>query len=286
MEWKNSLQSIRDQVPSAYDATILIPKYFGFKDHGVFDFDKALGIFDWDLKDKRVLIDFRDSRTANYQALALIVPFVWKLKSNNCQVFFELNDDKSEQNGSRIWRMMGASSLFEVAAQDNHLFPSNKYKPLLPVKSGIDLKRAISTAEEFLIPFNVEYTNTLRYVLSELLYNTTEHGISFFEGWKPGRQFPSIIQFGWYEKQREIQFIIADCGVGIKRHLQQTYPSFESDEDAIKYAIRPQVSGTFGISDAYKGKNNAGIGLYLSSNIIRRLKANMHIISGNGLLHI
>jgi len=285
-DWLENLRDIRGKVPSAYDATISVPAAFGFKDHGVFDFDKALSIFDWQLSDKRVLIDLRKSKTANYQALALLVPYVWRLKSNRCQVFLELSDDGTAQDGSRSWRMMGAGSLFEVAAQENHLFPSNKYKPLLPVKNGGDLKRAISVAEDFLNPFNVEYINTLRYVLSELLYNTTEHGISFFEGWQPGRQVPSIIQFGWYEKRKEIQFIVADVGVGIRRHLQQTYSGFESDEEAIKYAIRPQVSGTFGVTDAYSGKNNAGIGLFISSNIIRRLKADMHIISGNGLLHI
>jgi len=286
MQWRESLGQLRSQVPSAYDVTITIPKYFGFKDQGVFDFDRALSIFDWSLANKKVMIDFRKCTTANYQALALLVPYVWRLKSNGCQVYFELNETPAEQDGSRIWRMMGAGSLFEVAAQDNHLVPSHKYKPLLPVKNGTDLKRAIGVAEQFLTPFNVEYINTLRYVLSELLYNTTEHGISFFEGWQAGRQVPSIIQFGWYEKRREIQFVIADVGVGIKRHLQQTYPAFDSHEDAIKYSIRPQVSGTFAVSDAYAAKNNAGIGLFISSNIIRRLKADMHIISGDGILHI
>ncbi|MBC9114607.1 DUF4325 domain-containing protein [Stenotrophomonas maltophilia] len=285
-EWRDKLGQLRSHVPSAYDLTITIPKYFGFKDQGVFDFDRALSIFDWSIVNKKVMIDFRQCTTANYQALALLVPYVWKLKSNGCQVYFELNETAAQQDGSRIWRMMGAGSLFEVAAQDNHLFPSHMYKPLLPVKNGTDLKRAISIAEEFLKPFNVEYINTLRYVLSELLYNTTEHGISFFEGWQAGRQVPSIIQFWWYEKRKEIQFVIADVGVGIKRHLQQTYPAFDTHEDAIRYSIRPQVSGTFAISDAYAAKNNAGIGLFISSNIIRRLKADMHIISGDGLLHI
>jgi hypothetical protein len=286
MDWREELSGLRAALPSAYDKTIRIPKYFGFKDQGVFDFDRVLAIFDWSLSNVKVLIDFRDCTTANYQAIALLVPYVWRLKSNGCQVYFELDETGSEQNGSRIWRMMGANSLFEVAAQENHLFPSNKYKPLLPVKSGADLKRAIAVAEEFLGPFNVEYINTLRYVLSELLYNTTEHGLAFFEGWQSGRQLPSIIQFGWYEKRKEIQFVIADVGVGVRRHLQQTYPAFDSDEDAIRFAIQPQVSGTFGVSNPYAAKNNAGIGLFLSSNIIRRLNAEMHIISGHGLLHV
>jgi hypothetical protein len=97
---------------------------------------------------------------------------------------------------------------------------------------------------------------------------------------------PSLVQFTWYKNNNEIQFIIADTGVGIKQHLEQAYPGQESHEAAIKLAIKPQISGTFGSTDPYKEKNNAGVGLYISSNIIRRLNADMHIVSGDGVLHI
>ncbi|EKF9607524.1 DUF4325 domain-containing protein, partial [Vibrio cholerae] len=144
----------------------------------------------------------------------------------------------------------------------------------------------IKTAETYLEGFNVEYMSTLRYVLSELLYNTMEHGCNFGSEKIRNIRIPSIVQFTWYQKSNEIHFIIADCGIGIKKHIEQTYPGQESDEEAIRLAIRPQVSGTFGKHDPYKQKNNAGMGLFLSTNIIRRLKADMHILSGNGLLHI
>lgn len=51
-------------------------------------------------------------------------------------------------------------------------------------------------------------------------------------------------------------------------------------------SLKYQVSGTFGRIDPYKSKDNAGVGLYISSNIVRRLNADMHIASGNGLVHI
>jgi hypothetical protein len=68
--------------------------------------------------------------------------------------------------------------------------------------------------------------------------------------------------------------------------LEYTYPVFESDAEAIRYAIKPNVSGTFGLTGSYAAKNNAGVGLYLSSNIIQRLRADMFIVSETGLLHI
>ena len=90
----------------------------------------------------------------------------------------------------------------------------------------------------------------------------------------------------WYQRYNEIHFIVADAGIGIKNHLEQAYPGQESHEHAIKLALRSQISGTFGKNDPYKSKDNAGMGLYISSNIIRRLNADMHIISGDGLVHI
>lgn len=113
-----------------------------------------------------------------------------------------------------------------------------------------------------------------------------EHGRCFAGEKLHNIKIPSVVQFTWYKKRNEIHFIIADVGVGIKKHIEQAYPGQESDEEAIKLSIKPKVSGTFGRLDPYTNKNNAGMGLYISSNIIRRLNADMHIVSGNGLVHI
>lgn len=181
---------------------------------------------------------------------------------------------------------MGAQQLFQVSTDENTQFRGSDYKPLIAVRNTADFKLAISTAEDFASGFDVEYMNTLRYVLSELLYNTLEHGVSYFTYRGNQKRMPSAIQFTWYKKIDEIDFVVADTGVGIREHLSQAYPGLENDEEAIRMAIKPQVSGTFGKSDPYKAKNNAGVGLYISSNIVRRLNADMYIVSGNCAMHI
>jgi hypothetical protein len=181
---------------------------------------------------------------------------------------------------------MGARGAFPVLSHGNQQFKGNRFKPLFAVRSAQDFKTVIESAESYTKGFNVEYESTLRYVLGELLYNTMEHGKWLAADSSSDIQIPSIVQFTWYKKRNEIHFIIADVGMGVKKHIEQAYPGQESDEDAIKLSIRPKVSGTFGRSDPYKHKNNAGMGLYISSNIIRRLNADMHIVSGRGLLHI
>jgi hypothetical protein len=179
---------------------------------------------------------------------------------------------------------MGAKGWHHVLFEQGANFRGHQFKPLIALRDQADFGAALDRAEAYTKNFDVEYEKTLRYVLSELLYNTFEHGSRWFDN--DQRRCPSIVQFTWYETRDELAFIVADLGIGIKRHLEQAYPPFETDLHAIREAIKPQVSGTFGQTNPYSGKNNAGAGLYLSTNIIRKLRAEMFIVSGNGLLHI
>jgi anti-sigma regulatory factor (Ser/Thr protein kinase) len=182
--------------------------------------------------------------------------------------------------------MMGAPGLFAVSTEPTTNFKSNEHKPLFAIRNSEDFKAGLAKVDQFTAGFGVEYQKTLRYVMSELLYNTMEHGKSDFY-WNSHRYpTPSLLQFTWYEKIDELHFIVVDTGIGIRRHLSQAYPNIATDEEALQLAVQPEVSGTFGHQDPYANRNNAGMGLFLSSNIVRRLHADMYIISGGGLIHI
>ncbi len=284
MDFRDSLREIRKQIPKDSSVLLKLPNKFAFKEHGYYDFEDLISFFDWNFSDQQVKIDLRDCKAPNYQALSLLVLYAWKLKDQGCTVSFI--EDEDEIGASSMWRRMGARGTFPVLFSEAMNFNGNVYKPLFAVRNTNDFKKVIETAETYLDGFNVEYMHTLRYVLSELLYNTLEHGCSYGGENIHNIRIPSIAQFTWYRNSNEIHFIIADTGIGIKKHIEQAYPGRESDEEAIKLAIKPQVSGTFGKTDPYRQKNNAGIGLFISTNIIRRLKADMHILTGNGLLHV
>lgn len=284
MAFKDQLWKVKKEMEKQKTITLILPNRFSFKDHNIYDFDGFLSFFDWSLTNVPVRIDLRQCTSANYQAVSLLILYAWKLKSQGCTVSFIESADHTSV--ASIWRKMGARGLFPVLFEKNQQFKCDPFKPLFAVRNNHDFKSVIDSAESYTKDFNVEYGSTLRYVLGELLYNTMEHGKNFGSHHIKNIHIPSIVQFTWYQKYNEIQFIIADTGVGIKKHIEQAYPGQESDEDAIKLAVRPQVSGTFGYNDPYKSKNNAGMGLYISTNIIRRLNADMHVVSGNGLLHI
>lgn len=283
-DWKAKLGKLKKERYRARGLRIELPSKFSFKHSDNILFEDVLAFFDWSYKNQPITIDFSKCKSPNYQALTLLVLYVWKLRQQGCRITFDLDNNIS--GASEMWRLMGAQSLFHVSVKEDEQFRSNIYKPLLGIRNSDDFKNAMGTLDSYTQDFDVEYMNTLRYVLSELLYNTMEHGQSHFYWRRQRKILPSLFQFVWYQNNNEISFIVCDLGIGIKKHLEQSGTAFESDKDAILQAIRPQVSGTFGRNDPYKNKDNAGMGLFISSNIVRRLKADMHIVSGNGVVHV
>ncbi|MDU0113212.1 DUF4325 domain-containing protein [Psychrosphaera aquimarina] len=284
MEDNSELVKLKAKLEKDKTVVIYLPDRFNFKEHGAFDFDRFLKFFDWSFTDKKVKIDLKKCSNANYQAVSLLVLYAWKLKSQRCTVSFIESD--SRNGASEMYRRLGARGAFNVLMHDGRNFTGNQFKPLFALRNSSDFKDVIEAAEQYTGNFNVEFTKTLRYVLSELLYNTLEHGQSHYEFSNRTHRIPSLCQFSYFKNKNEVSFIIADVGIGIKKHLEQAYPGQVTHEEAILKAMKPQVSGTFGKNDPYKDKNNAGIGLFISTNIIRRLNADMHILSGNGLIHI
>jgi len=150
-----------------------------------------------------------------------------------------------------------------------------------------DVQNAINNARRAIQGYKVGFPEYLSYIISELLYNATEHGKRFATIGGSDVIVPSIFQYGNYPTLNRLSFIFSDLGIGIKSHLEQTYPPFPGHTDAIQYALRPNVSGTFGQqSDPYAVKNNAGMGLTYSSLMLKRLNGDMYIVSHNGLVHV
>ncbi|WAH61028.1 STAS-like domain-containing protein [Pseudomonas silvicola] len=282
---RDQLYGIKRKIKRDSKVTLALPSEFTFNRSEVKHFDHVLSFFDWSLRNIPVEIDFRLCSSANYQALSLLILYCWRLKQQGCTVSFLLDNDAAP-NGSRVWRMLGAQGLFAVCTDPKVNFNSNEHKPLFAIRNADDFKAALQSLDDFTLNFGVEYQKTLRYVISELLYNVHEHGVSDFH-WR-GKRYPtpSLLQFTWYERANELHFIVGDIGVGVKNHISKAYPGISTDEEAIRLAIQPEISGTFTTQDPYAARNNAGMGLFISSNILKKLRGDMHIISGNGAVHI
>ena len=156
---------------------ISIPDHYSFMDHDVYDFDRALSIYDWEIKSSEVVIDLSQCLTANYQALSLVVLYLWHLRGNDNHITIRFSDDK--KGASQMWRWMGATGWSQVLNSEQQNFRSTGMKPLIALRNKPDFELAITKLDVYKKDFNVEYEKTLRYVLSELMYNTLEHGKKF-----------------------------------------------------------------------------------------------------------
>ncbi len=267
------------------NSIIKLPLQFGFfKGAELSDFSNALSWFDWTLEGDNLTIDLTECQTANYQTLSLILLYIWRLSCNGSKISISVSgkDALNLSGAERMWKNMGAQGWYKVLRNQEINFDGTYTKPLFALRNSSDFDLILERIMKYTASFRLEYIQTMRYLISELLYNTLEHGSATLHG----QRIPSLVQFNWYKRQNKLAFIIADLGIGIKRHLEQSYPGFENDSQAILYALRPQITGTKSVLNPYTEKNNAGMGLYLTSNIIRNLKANMYIISGKGLVHI
>lgn len=254
-------------------SVIFIPQNFSFLNQDFIDFDKVLILFDWSLENRLVVFDFSYCKTFDSKAFTLLILYLWYLRDRNCEVEM-ICDERRFPALPEIWSEITAESYFDI------LQSVNVTRFFLTIKDVKDDREALEKAEQYARLFNIEYEKTTRYIISELLYNTREHG-------KNQSHIPSLFQITWQQNKSELSVIIADLGIGIKNHLRQTYPELKNDKEAINLAIKPLVSGTFGVSsDPYRTKNNAGVGLYLSTNIAKRLLADTFIISGNGQVRI
>ena len=99
-------------------------------------------------------------------------------------------------------------------------------------------------------------TLTLQYAISELIDNALQHSSS------PAGAFVTAQKYG---KTRRVHALIADTGIGIRRHLVQ-HPRFRDladDVEAIRTALTPFVTGTYLAAprDERREYENQGLGL-------------------------
>src|SRR5882672_1720786 len=119
--------------------TITLPTRLSFTYNGVYDFDRYLSLFDWALRDASVQIDFRQCRSANYQALSLFVLYLWRLRKQGCHVEL-IYGERGFNSATTMWYNMGAVGLFHVLNDQHENFQGTSHKPLLAIRNQQDFR--------------------------------------------------------------------------------------------------------------------------------------------------
>ena len=267
------------------NGSLVLPTGFTFYRAGFVDFDKIFKLLDWNPAASSLTIDLSSCESSNYQVLALLILYAWHLTSRGYSV--SLKYGISTYGSTKMLTKMGAIQWRDILMNDGMDFGFRPGKQTYALRRRSDVQNTINTARNVINNYVIKFPEYLSYIISELLYNATEHGRSqaTIEGCKV--IVPSVFQFGYYPQLKRLSFLFADLGMGIRAHLEQAYPPFPSNQDAIIYALRPNVSGTFSSqAEPYTVKNNAGLGLTYSSLMLKRLKGNMYIVSHDGVVHV
>lgn len=105
----------------------------------------------------------------------------------------------------------------------------------------------------------------VQYVLVELLRNVLQHSQD------PLGAVAAAQRMGAQQRRPKpmIQIAVADAGIGIPRSLHRAHPHLVDYRQALERALLPHISGTFeeGLTGSFE---NAGLGLYMISEIARR----------------
>jgi hypothetical protein len=241
--------------------------------------------FDWSFGACPVVLDLTSCESANFQAIALLIQYGWWLASKGCDVTFKYGT--AATGPTKMLMKMGATRWREILTDDGRDFDTRPGGKTFALRRRSDVQNTINYARTAINAYNFGFPDYLSYIVSELLYNATEHGRRdmIIDG---GRVLaPAIFQFGYYSALNRLSFIFSDIGPGIKAHLEQSYPEFPNHQEAIVHALRPNVSGTFRRqSEPYASKDNAGLGLTYSSLMLKRLKGDMYIVSHDGVVHV
>jgi len=113
----------------------------------------------------------------------------------------------------------------------------------------------------------------LQYLIAEILNNVADHSGSSHGGFAMAQYYPT---------KRKVQVAVADSGVGILQHINNSFPNITTDEEALKKAIEMGVTASS--NRMYGHERNAGYGLYALLQIIKETKGQVVIISNTGIL--
>jgi len=139
---------------------------------------------------------------------------------------------------------------------------AGRFLALRNVRTRDDVRGVIADVSALLhLDRDIEALAAVQYCMSELLRNVLEHSNS------PDGAYVCAHNYSEANTQR-VTIAIADCGVGITKHLGRAYHDIKNDDLlALRYAMQPGVTGA--VSGTYGTPDNAGAGLFITRCIAK-----------------
>ena len=147
--------------------------------------------------------------------------------------------------------------------------PAGRFIPITQIRTQAESSTFIAEMIP-LLHLDAEQSQTVGYIVSELVGNVIEHAQS---------EHGAIICAQFYKKSNSIRLGIADTGIGIKATITRSHVA-RTDLEAIRLALRPGVTGT--TKKEGGTEQNAGAGLFFIKSIATVNRDFFIIYSGKG----
>jgi len=164
-----------------------------------------------------------------------------------------------------LLKVLGVASEISMVEHE----PAGRFIPVTQIRTPSEASTFITDMIP-LLHLEVEQSQTVGYIVSELVSNVIEHAQS---------PHGAVICAQYYRKSNSIRIGIADTGIGIKSTITRSHPA-QTDLEAIRLALRPGVTGT--TKKEGGTEQNAGAGLFFIKSIANVNRDFFVIYSGNG----
>jgi anti-sigma regulatory factor (Ser/Thr protein kinase) len=134
--------------------------------------------------------------------------------------------------------------------------PAGRFIPLTQILNSDDLDRFLKELVPLLhLEAEPNRVRAIQHIFSELIRNVLEHSKS---------SAGAVVCAQFFKASNRIAIGVADCGVGLRTSIQQSYPVSDHLE-AIRLALTPGITGT--TRKPGGTAQNAGFGLFLIKSI-------------------
>lgn len=200
---------------------------------------------------------------------------LWLGDSFGCHVSIR-HDPTTRVGGYLI--AAGLYELLDAPRPANYLITDDSHTaPLTQITTSSEIPPFVSQVTALLQIDDEELEGAVRYSLVELLRNVVQHARSPIGGVAMAQYFP---------KTGLVEVAVADVGIGVRSTLCTRYPEITTELAALKFAMMPHVSGTFGTRMYGSMLDNAGLGLFFIKEIVERSAGGFFLASNNSLVDV
>lgn len=196
--------------------------------------------------------------------LVLAAALAKKVGKENAKIITNVPESARYLDRMGLYNLISTPSPF---GDYTHRDSSGRFIPITFIRNATDQSRFITDMVP-LLHLEDNDASTIKYIIGELVRNVLEHSLS-----RDG----AVVAAQYFKNTNRISLAICDTGIGLWKALQIWHP--RTDEDAIKLALTPGISGT--TKKEGGTSENAGAGLFFIKSIAKTTRSNFAIYSGN-----